>query len=59
MLMHRSPALKLFEITVAGRRFAVAREADGDQFYQKILIKQYTWIPLSLYLGEIKVIHFS
>jgi hypothetical protein len=28
--------MKLFEITVAGRRFAVAREAGGgDQFYRR------------------------
>jgi hypothetical protein len=52
MLMHRSPAMKLFEITIAGRRFAVAREADGDQFYQTYYVDGRD-VPVQHYLKMI------
>ena len=41
--------MKLFEITVAGRRFAVAREADGDQFYQTYYVDGRD-VPVQHYL---------
>jgi hypothetical protein len=49
MLRHPSPAMKLFEITVAGRRSEVAREADGDQFYQTYYVDGRD-VPVQHYL---------
>ena len=45
--------MKLFEITVAGRRFAVARQAGGgDQFYQTYYVDGRD-VPVQHYLRMI------
>jgi hypothetical protein len=47
--------MKLFEITVAGRRFAVAREAgDSDQFYQTYYVDGRD-VPVQHYLRMIAI----